>query len=195
MVKRLAVLFLTGALFLSLGTAPVGAQALRDHVYDQGQYDDPYKFTDDSCGFPFKVKGRARGSFVNTIVSGSKGEAFLAHNRYRFKEVLTNPANGKKMYVNGRGYFREIEARHVKGDVWKFDSLESGRPFVVRDADRNIVLLDHGKIFRTVAFDTLGDKKPGGELVEERFSKVLYGSFPSLEADFDFCVLVSQLIG
>ena len=195
MLKRLTVLFFTGALFLSLGTAPAEAQALRDHVYDQGEYDDPYKFKDDSCAFPFKVKGRAWGSYVNTIVSGSQGEAFLAHNRYRFKEVLTNPANGKKMYVSGRGYFREIEGRHVKGDLWKFDSLESGKPLVVRDANRKIVLMDHGKIFMTVLYDTLGDRKPGGELVEEKLRKVLYGSFPSREADFDFCVLVTELIG
>lgn len=195
MLKRLTVLFFTGALFLSLGTAPVDAQTLRDHVYDQGDYDNPYKFKDDSCAFPFKVKGRAWGSYITTIVSGSHGEAFLAHNRYRFKEVLTNPANGKKMYTSGRGYFREIEGRHAKGDLWKFDSLETGRPFVVRDANRNIVLIDHGKIFTTVLFDTLGDGKPGGKEVEETFSKVLYGSFPSREPDFDFCALVSQLIG
>lgn len=195
MLKRVTVLFCTGALFLSLGTAPVEAKTPPGDVYDRGHFDDSYKFEDDSCSFPFKVKGRAEGSFITYDLPGSQNQAFLGHNWYRFKETLTNPANGKKMYVSGRGYAREVAGRHVKGDVWKFDAIETGKPFVVRDADRNLVLRDRGKIFTTVLFDTLGDQEPGGELVEETASEVIYGSFPSREADFDFCALVSELIG
>ncbi len=44
--------------------------------------------------------------FINYNVPGSDGQAFLNHNWYRFRDVLTNPANGRKAYISGRGYFR-----------------------------------------------------------------------------------------
>jgi len=195
MLKRLTVLFFSGALFLSLGTASVEAKTPPGDVYDRGHFNDTYEFEYDSCSFPFEVKGRAKGSFITYNLPGSQGQAFLGHNRNRFKEVLTNPANGKKMYVSGRGYAREVAGHHVKGDVWKFDAIETGKPFVVRDANRKLVLMDRGKIFMTVLFDTLGDREPGGKFVEETASKVIYGFFPSREADFDFCALVNELMG
>ena len=66
---------------------------------------------------------------------------------------------------------------------------------MVRDADRNLVLRDRGKLFSTIRFDTLGDKEPGGELVEEKVHKVIRGSFPSVDPEFDFCEMVKQQIG
>jgi hypothetical protein len=195
MLRRLIVLCFAGAMFVSLGTAPAEAHHPRGDIYEQGAYDDPYQFEDDTCGFPFEVKGRATGYFINYNVPGSDGQAFLNHDWYRFWEVLTNPANGKRMYLSGRGYFREVAARHVEGDIWEFDSVETGSPFVVRDARGRIVLMDRGKIFTRAVFDTLGDSRPGAEFIEETFHKVLFGSFPSREADFDFCAMVSGLIG
>ncbi len=195
MMKRLLALCFTGAMFVCLGTTPADAREPAGDIYEKGSYNDPYEFEDDSCGFVFEVKGRSRGFFINYNVPGSDGQAFLNHNWYRFRDVLTNPANGRKAYISGRGYFREVGARHVEGNLWEFDSVETGRPFVVRDADKNVVLRDHGKIFITAVFDTLGDSQPGADFVEEKFRKVLYGSFPSREPDFDFCAMITTLIG
>ena len=156
MMKRLLALCFTGAMFVCLGTTPADAREPAGDIYEKGSYNDPYEFKESeelSCGFVFEVKGRSRGFFINYNVPGSDGQAFLNHNWYRFRDVLTNPANGRKAYISGRGYFREVGARHVEGNLWEFDSVETGRPFVVRDADKNVVLRDHGKIFITAVFD------------------------------------------
>ena len=122
MMKRLLVLCFTGAMCLSLGAAPAEARQPAGDIYEKGSYNDPYEFEDDSCGFLFEVKGRSRGFFINYNVPDSDGQAFLNHNWYRFRDVLTNPANGRKAYISGRGYFREVGARHVEGNIWEFDS-------------------------------------------------------------------------
>ena len=57
------------------------------------------------------------------------------------------------------------------------------------------MLRDHGKIFITAVFDTLGDSQPGADFIEEKYRKILYGAFPSREPDFDFCAMITTLIG
>ncbi|WP_182525001.1 hypothetical protein [Nocardioides dongkuii] len=166
-------------------------------VYDQGTYDDPYEFDDDECGFLFHVEGRQWGRYKNYIVPGSDRQAFLANNRYHWRETISNPANGKKMYLSGDGHVREVRARHVEGTVWDFVSIETGAPFVMRTSRGRVVVADRGKLVRVQRFDTLGDGVPGGEPVGEetilhRFTR---GSFPSLEPDFDFCGIVAKHLG
>ena len=194
MLKRLIILIFTGTLLVSLGSAPATATFPRGDIYERGTYDDPYSFVDDECGFAFKVKGRTTGHFITYNVPGSDGQAFLAHDWYFFREKLTNPANGKRMYISGTGYFREVAARHVEGNLWEFDQIDSGRPFVVRNSKGRIVLIDHGKRESTILFDTLGDSQPGGEFIKDISLKIT-GSFPSWEPGFDFCRMVRRLIG
>ncbi len=99
------------------------------------------------------------------------------------------------MYVSGRGRFRERTAERVEGDVWEFIQVEKGRPFVVKNARKKIVLADHGKVILRQVFDTLGDSEPGGEEVETEVLRVARGKFPSYDPDFDFCRLARRLIG
>ena len=33
----------------------------------------------------------------------------------------------------GRAHFREVEAEHVDGDMWRFVSVTTGKPFVVKN--------------------------------------------------------------
>lgn len=194
MVKKLLVALFASALLVSVGTVPAEAHHPRGDIYEQESYDEDYEFEDSDCGFTFVVKGNTKGRFINYNVRGSDGQAFLNHNWYFYREMLTNPANGKKMYISGTGYFREVAARQVKGDVWEFTAVETGRPFVVRDARGRIVLMDRGKLVTSALFDTLGDSQPGAEFIKETYRKA-YGSFPSLEPDFDFCAMVGRLIG
>jgi hypothetical protein len=195
MMRRTLILLFASTLWLFLVTPPGQARNDRGTIYEQGRFDDPYSSTSDECGrLRFKIEGRARGRYVTYNVRGSDGQAFLQDNRYRFSETLTNPRNGKKMYVSGRGRFNERKARHVEGDVWQFFWVEMGRPFVVKNARRKIVLADHGTAVFRGRFDTLGDHQPGGRPISERVLRTR-GSFPSLEPDFDFCHLVRRLIG
>ena len=193
MLRRIIMLILAGALvgFLAEPAASNG----RGSVYERTRYDDPYAYSDKECGFRMQVKGRARGLSVIHNVRGSGGQAFLADNRFRFRDVLTNPRNGKRMYVSGHGRFRERTAERVEGDVWEFIQVERGRPFVVKNARKKIVVADHGKVILGQVFDTLGDSQPGGEEVDFEVLRVVRGKFPSYDPDFDFCRLARRLIG
>lgn len=193
MLRRLlAILGAALSVVLVSALAPPAAQAKPWEVYDRGHYDDSYAFTDDGCGFPVEVEGRARGHFRIQVVPGSDGQAFLAHDHYRYHETATNPANGKTFTIRGTGTFKERSARHVEGTVWEFTATNVGTPFVVRDGDGRVVVRDHGKVWLRALFDTLGDGEPGGEVLEQEVVRVR-GKHPSLE--LDFCAMVTDLIG
>ena len=194
--KLIAVVFglvLVGSLLAVSTPAQAGHKKLE--VYSEGPFGGPYEFTNEDCpGLPFEVKGRDRGYEVLYIVPGSDGQAFLLHERYRFREVWTNPANGKKAYVSGHHKFREVKATHVEGNVWRFLSVLKGKPFVVKNARHKTVLAEWGKLVLSSDFDTLGDSQPGGELVSQTILKSK-GNWPTWEEDFDFCALVDRVIG
>ncbi len=193
MMRRIFILILAGAL-LGLVAAPAESNA-GGSVYERGRYDEPYTFKDRECGFLFKVKGKRWGRFVIRNVPGSDGQAFLMDERYNFEEVLTNPRNGKKMYVSGHGRFTEKKATHVEGDVWAFTQVDRGRPFTVRNSRKKVVLSDRGKVVFKQTIDTLGDSQPGGDQVDFEVLRVVRGEFPSLKPGFDFCKMAKRLIG
>jgi hypothetical protein len=193
MMRRIFLLILAGAL-LGLVAAPAQSTG-GGSVYEQDHYDEPYTFKDDGCGFVFKVKGRRWGHFVIRNVPGSDGQAFLNDEEYNIEEVLTNPRNGKRMYISRHGHYTEKTATHVEGDVWEFIQVDQGRPFTVRNGRRQIVLSDHGKVVFKQVFDTLGDGQPGGDEISRDVVRTPRGSFPSLKPGFDFCKMVRKLIG
>jgi hypothetical protein len=191
MVRRLLILVF-GLTLLVSGAAVAAPVQASGEIVDKGSYDDTYRFKDRGCAFPFIVKGRRFGYSVLRLVPGSDGQAFLLDDEYAFREILRNPANGKWMKVWGIGHVREISARHVEGDIWRFIAIETGTPFVVENAAGRIILRDHGTIRHRTLFDTLGDSQPGGEVLEHH-TTVVEGSFPSLKRDF--CSVVERLIG
>ena len=57
------------------------------------------------------------------------------------------------------------------------------------------MLRDRGAIWWTVVFDTLGDSRPGGEVIAETVDRVS-GPHPLFEMDdAAFCSMVHDLIG
>ena len=193
MMRRIFILILAGAL---LGLVAAPAESTRGgSVYEQEHYDEPYAFKDHGCGFLFKVKGHRWGHYVIRNVPGSDGQAFLNDEEYNFEEVLTNPRNGKRMYISRHGHYTEKKATQVEGDVWKFIQVDQGRPFTVRNGRHQIVLADHGKVVFKQIFDTLGDSQPGGDEISRDVVRIPRGSFPSLKPGFDFCKMTRKLIG
>ena len=166
MMRKLLVLIcgavLAGSLLGPVGPSPAQADQPRGGVYSEGPYNVPYKFNDKCKDLPSRSRA-ARGHETIYNVPGSGGQAFLDDIRIRFREVWTNPANGRKAFVSGKARFREIKAEHVKGDIWRFRSLISGAPLVVKNDKGNVVLAEWGGLVLDTAFDTLGDSKPGGE--------------------------------
>lgn len=193
MIRRLLVLLFASTLLIFVA-APAEAGTDRGSVYTKDRYNERYSFVDRECGFPYRVKGRAWGLQVIYNVRGSDGQAFLADNRYHFRETLKNPRNGKKMFVSGHGRFTELKARHLRGDIWKFFAIDRVHSFKIRNAHGKVVLREHGKLGLKSVQDTLGDSQPGSELISEEivFAK---GHFPTLKPNFDFCRLVDRLIG
>jgi hypothetical protein len=193
MIRRLFVLLVSAAL-VAFVAAPAEAHSDRGSLYSKERYNNPYSFVDRDCGFPFRVKGRAWGLIKIYNVKGSDGQAYLADDRWHFRETLKNPKNGKKMFVSGHGRFTELKARHLRGDIWKFFAVDRVHSFKIRNSHGKVVLREHGKIGLKSVQDTLGDGEPGSEVISEEivFAK---GQFPTLEPDFDFCRLVDRLIG
>ena len=62
--------------------------------------------------------------------------------------------------IRGRAVFHEIKATQVGGDIYEFEAIEAGQPFVVEDSGSNVVVRDRGMIRRTALFDTLGTGCP-----------------------------------
>ena len=197
-MRKLLVLIcgvvLAGSLLGTVGAGPGQAQQPRGHVYSSGPYNVPYKFKDKDCkGLTFEVKGRVKGFDVIYNVPGSHGQAFLDDNRSRYREVWTNPANGRKAYVSGKSRFREVKATHLKGDVWRFRSLTSGAPLVVKNDKGRTVLAEWGVLKLDTTYDTLGDSQPGGEVLDETVVSKR-GHWPTWEPDFEFCDIVHKVL-
>jgi hypothetical protein len=170
-----------------LGVAPAGAA-----VSEREHYSGSETFTDDPCSYPLDVTYSYQGSLVMRETDG--GQAFRVRDTYSFRAVFTNPANGKWFVVRGHGTVNEVKATHVEGDIYEFVVHESGQPFVLEDADGDVIARDRGLISSTFLFDTLGDGVPGGEFVGDS-EDVLHGQHPGFADDFPFCDITGELVG
>ncbi len=191
---------------LLLNTALVGAivgvfsgyqpaaqsQLQKSQVVESGTTRTPLSYVDRDCGFPVRVKGFVRERLEIRTVPGSSGQAFLEHRHYAYRKAITNRATGRSITISGHGYFREVSATQVEGDVWEMAAIESGSPFVVRDAKGRVVLADRGDVITRSVQDTLGDGRPSSLELEHEIVETM-GDLPSLSDDFDYCALVSRL--
>src|SRR5439155_14823672 len=121
----------------------------------------------------------------------SDGQAFLSLENIRLYQVLTNPATGKWFVNRVTTTTKDVTARHIEGTVWEFTGHEVGTR-VFENSDGQVVVRDSGQIAFRLVFDTLGDGKPGGIVLEQEVTGV-HGSFPGF--DVEFCDIATQLIG
>ena len=195
MLRHVLVNTAVALLVVALLSAPAAQSRLLDpEVYESGSLHEPFSFDDEECGLPVQVEGELNERYEILAVPGSTGQAFRERRRYSYRKAITNPATGRTMSVSGRGYFREVRATHIEGDIWELVAVETGSPFVVRDAKGRVVLADRGVMLTRSVQDTLGDGRPSSQELEHELTKTL-GAFPSLADDFDYCALVSRLIG
>lgn len=166
------------------------APAAADPPFFHEHYEDSVTETIEECGLPIRLDTTFSGMVLIREARGSDGQAFLAQDNYSFRDVLTNTDNGEFLVITGNGTFKEKTATHLGGDIFEFTAMEVGRLFTIEDSDGNKVVEVVGRLGLRAIFDTLGDGEPGGELIEEEFTR-LSGRFP----DFDFCAVVTDLIG
>jgi hypothetical protein len=179
------------AVFAVVATLAFGSSAAAT-VIAQQHYSGTDSSSFDDCGFTIDVQSTFEGVLHFRVVKG--GEAFLAHDNYSFRDVLTNRATGKWFVIRGNAMYHEIKGTLVSGTIYEFVALESGQPFVIEDSAGHVVVRDRGVIRHTILFDTLGDGVPGGELIEETHT-VVHGPHPGFADDFPFCDIAAELTG
>jgi hypothetical protein len=156
------------------------------------RYSGTDSFTD--CG-GFQVESTFSGRvMIKDATPATDGQFFYLQDNYQHRDVITNPVTGEFVVVRGNGIVKEVQARQVEGTVSTFLVHEAGQPFVVEDSSGRVVLRDRGMITLSWVFDTLGDSAPGGEFQGPVVVRVS-GPHPGFEEAFDFCGLITSLIG
>lgn len=167
-----------------------GSQALAT-VVERGFYSFDYAFGYDDCGFAVSGEGAASGHFRIRQGKGKTDQAFFASDNYSYEETHTNVDTGAFLTIKGNAVFNEIKATRVEGNIFDFEAVEAGQPFVVYDSDGNLVARDRGSIHFRARFDTLGDSTPGAIFLEDLGVEV-HGPHPGFD---DFCGIITPLIG
>ena len=186
-VRRAASLAAASLLALTLA-APVLAKPL-----DSGTFSGTDSGTE--CGTYARESTFSGWFMIKDATPATNGQFFYFENRVTYTDVITNPGTGAFFTVTGSSLFKESRVRLVEGNVFTYDTIEAGQPFVVTDMTGQVVLRDRGLIEVSYLFDSLGDGAPGGALLEEPQLVRVAAPHPGFEDTFDFCVLADQLIG
>ncbi len=147
------------------------------------------------CGTYVRASTFSGWFMIKDATPATNGQFFYFENRVEYADVITNPETGAFFTVTGNSLFKESQARLVEGNVFTYNTIEAGQPFVVTDMTGNVVLRDVGLIEVSYVFDSLGDGAPGGIQLENPTLVRVAGTHPGFEDTFDFCVLADQLIG
>ena len=185
---------LARTLGLAAGLAMVGVAvpgvAQAAPPLENEHYEDAFAGSFDDCGFTINFDVTTSGHFMVREVEGSGGQAFLAHDNFEVRNVLTNPETGAFMVIRSHGLFKELSGRQIGGNIWEFTTHDTVN-LILEDSVGNIVARDRGLVTSRVVFDTLGDSQPGGIVLEEEITGV-HGPHPVFEG---FCDFATDLIG
>jgi hypothetical protein len=178
------------------GVMACGVATAQATVVDRGSFDDTEANVPDTiCGIDVIRTSHFSGTFRIRAPKDGGGEAFLQRLTLKSHETFVNPANGRSMSIDGNELINELHATLVSGTVYEFETIESGRPFIIRDSAGRVVVKDRGSIRSTVTFDTLGDGQPGGIELDVVFDRVS-GPHPGFDmTEEEFCGVVEGLIG
>jgi hypothetical protein len=185
--------------WLALGVAVVASSALvvesaqaaplvREHYSgtDSGSFDD--------CGFQIDFTSTFGGVFM--LKEGRSGDAtpYLFDN-YSYDDVFTNPATGAWFTRHGEGLYKDLHIVNVQGTVYRFEAMEVGQPFVIRDSDGNLVVRDRGHLRVGFTVDTLGDDDLENDIFIDGSFELLADNGPHPGFYMDFCDIAADLIG
>jgi hypothetical protein len=182
-----ALVLVVGPLLGLLVALPANAAPIVNERYSGTE-----SFTE--CGFQGESSFSGR-VMIKDATPATDGQFFYFQDNYQYRDVITNPATGEFVIVRGNGIFKEIQPRQMEGSVFTFLTHEAGQPFVVEDSSGRVVLRDRGMITLSYVFDTLGDSAPGGVFLEDPVVVRVSGPHPGFEEAFDFCALLTSLIG
>ena len=186
-LRRATSLAAASLLALTLAV-PVMARPL-----DSGKFSGTDSGTE--CGTYARESTFSGWFMIKDATPATDGQFFYFETRVTYADVITNSETGAFFTVTGSSLFKESRARLVEGNVFTYNTVEAGQPFVVTDMTGHVVLRDVGLIEVSYLFDSLGDGAPGGALLAEPQLVRVAGPHPGFEDTFDFCVMADQLIG
>jgi hypothetical protein len=182
------LVLVVGPLLGLLVALPANAAPIQNERYSGTE-----SFTE--CG-RFQVESTFSGRvMIKDATPARDGQFFYFQDNYQYRDVITNPATGEFVVVRGDGIFKEVQARQVEGSVFTSLTHEAGQPFVVEDSSGRVVVRDRGMITLSYVFDTLGDSAPGGISLTDAVVVRVSGPHPGFGEAFDFCALLTDLIG
>ena len=187
MRRARAVAAAAGTAVLFVGAAPGTAHAAPP-IDPVDHYSGTDGFDTTECGLDLHVEVSYSGMSFIKQAPGSQ-EAFLLHDRYRFTEKITLASNPDGPYVTtrGSGNFVETSATLLdpaKPTIYQFTTVDAGT-FRLYSADGAQLVTINGVYKATNLQDTLGDKAPGSQLIEE-----VSGDFHGNESG-EFCDAVT----
>lgn len=165
---------------LALMTPIATAQAA---PLERENYSGTDSFDFDDCGFVIHDEVTFKGTFMLKAPREAGAPPRLFDN-YENHEVLT--ANGRTLYIDHQGLFKDLRITHVEGTIYRFTAMEAGQPFVVRDAEGNVLIRDRGVLKTTFLVDTLGDTDLDNDVfIEDSFELLAdHGRHPGFYLDF-----------
>lgn len=182
--------------FTLVASVPGTAQATPPVQHERGSQ--TWSDTFDGCGFEVRVDAVEGGHLLVREVRGSEGAAYLAHENYRDRYVITNTATDQWFEIRGSGLLKEMRGRKRQDlgeTIWEFSAMDVGRTFTVLDSDGKTVLRNRGRVSLHVLFDVGDDRAPGGELLSMEVVGAS-GKHPAgLEPLENFCQIATELIG
>jgi hypothetical protein len=173
----------------SLGSGPADAEPLvREH------YSGTDSFSFDDCGF--LIEGTSTFSGLFMLKEGRAGDPtpYLFDN-YASDTVFTNPATGAWFTHHAQGLYKDLRIVHVEGTVYRFEAIEAGQPFVIRDSDGNVVVRDRGRLLTGFTVDTLGDDDLENDIFVDGSFDLLADNGRHPGFYIDFCDIATDLIG
>jgi hypothetical protein len=184
---------------LALGVAVVAGSALVvEPVQAAPLVQEHYSGTDsgsfDDCGFQIDFTSTFSGVFM--IKEGRRGDAtpYLFDN-YSNDDVFTNPATGAWFTRHAQGLSKDLHIVNVDGTIYRYESIQVGQPFVIRDSEGNVVVRDRGHLRSGFTVDTLGDDNPDNDIFIDGSFELLAdnGQHPGFYVNF--CDIAADLIG
>ncbi len=170
----------------------------------------PYSFEEDfdpECtGLDIAGHFEVHGVDSTRYLRGTRGQAFLYKDTFRFTETWTDSASGDVIFtMKGSYVFEEVAGKKVPlsrvpddlipeegliGPVYKFTATETGWE-ILRDGSGQALYRTRGvQVFESL-FDTLGDHAPGGTQLSFETVKVI-GPHPL--NDVDLCDVAAGLL-
>ena len=167
----------------------VPAQAAPPVAHELYEGSDVYEF--EVCGLAVRNEVSFSGNFMLKAPRSDGAPPYFMDN-YDVVESWTVEGSDRVLTFEHNGVYKDIKITHVEGTVYRFDTLEAGQPYVIRDESGRVLLRDRGAIRWTFLVDTKGDTDLSNDVfLEEPTVVTSHGPHPGLyRSDEDFCTFL-----